>query len=76
MHFLKKSKCQCKIKQLDFVQVIKILSYSFNLVERNVSCDQCLLDQYYTSVLYEEMYKRQSVTTHGVSLFLPKGLWC
>lgn len=57
MHFLKKSKCQCKIKYIDFVQFIRILSYSFNLVERNVSCDHCLLDQYYTSVLYEEMYK-------------------
>lgn len=52
-----KSKCQGKIKHLDFVQFIKILSYAFNLEEENVSCDQCLLDQYYTSELCEETYR-------------------
>lgn len=28
---LKKSKCQCKTKHLDFLQFIKTLSHSFNL---------------------------------------------
>lgn len=58
MHFLKKkSKCQGKIKHLDIVQFVKILSYAFNLEEENFSCDQCLLDQYYTSELCEETYR-------------------
>lgn len=57
MHFFKKSKCQCKIKHVGFVQLIKILSYSFKLVERNTSFAQCLLDQYDTSALYEETYR-------------------
>lgn len=56
MHFLKSIKMSLQDKAPRLCSIHQNSPFFCNLVEGNVRCDHCLLDQYYTSALHKKKF--------------------